>query len=428
MELKLKEWFRLIIKTFIDEVKIRSPDYQIFKTQWKKREDWWWYWFSVQKIDYSRIFYPIVDEVILPRYSNIIDEFYSEYSYFNWMVWVWDFWRINIWSMRERIIWDLFSRLIELYEITEINDEKIVLLMDEFEIFCDTREVTLSIQWELNWFTCTDDEVVLTPELRIRRYNNNEVTSNQENTSYHWTIWINEFYIEFIEPGHITDEEMKHTWALSFDNLRNRIEEIITVINIYKWWWVNLATLRVIPKTFCFSSLFWSSHPFQERPFWGINFTHNDSLEFPDFYNKYTSIDHRSLEIWVSRLYFSENRLKSIDAIIDSVIWLESLLLSSEKQETTLKFALRFSLFFSAEEREIKYKHAKRIYDIRSKIVHGSLKDNDTYKLEDWVVRSLHEISIIIKEDLRFLIKEIVRNWWEGKIKNPEFWESQYFN
>lgn len=428
MQNKLKEWFRVIIKTLIEELRIHSPYYQTFKTQWRKREDWWWEWFSVQTIDYSKIFYPILDEVILPKYSSILDEFYSEYSYFNWMVWIWDFWRINLWSMKGGIVWSLFTKLIELYEITEINDDRITLILEEFGKFCDTREVKLSIQWELNWFTSTDDEIFLTPQVKIRRYNDSEVTSNQENTSLYQTIWINEFCIEYMEVGYITNEEMSHKWILSYDNFRNKIEEIIAVINTYKWWWVNLAKVRVYPVTFCINSIFWSISPFQEKIFWNSSFNHEDSLEFPNFYNQYISANIWNMEIWISRLYFAENRLKDIDAIIDAVIWIESLLLSSEKSETTLKFSLRFSLFFSKEERETRYKHAKKIYDIRSKIVHGSIKDNDVYKLEDWVLRSLHEISIIIKKDLRFLIKEIIRRWWESKITNSEFWENQYFN
>ena len=375
--------------------------------------------------DYWRIVNHLQDEIITPKYQYLISDFYTEYPIFDWMVWFGNFWRLNLWVYKERIFLDLLLFLLDKHNIDSISENKIKESLNLFEKFCDTNEVSFSVQAELNGFQSIEDEIILSESLKIRRLTESEISQHYKEIESNGNLGINEFCIEYLTIWKLTNKEMTPLLTFSHETFNKIFEDVIVKLNVYKEWWTNQASLKIVPRDFCISGLLGTYYPFQERPFGNLSFSYEDALWFIEFYNIKVS-EWENLEIWITRLFYSENRLKPIDSIIDAVIWLESLLLAWEKNETTLKFSMRFALFFQKSDREIRYKHAKKIYDIRSKVVHWSLRPNNLYKF-DGIERSLNDISNIIKEDLRYIIKEIIRNWWTSSIRSNEFWEWKYF-
>jgi hypothetical protein len=80
------------------------------------------------------------------------------------------------------------------------------------------------------------------------------------------------------------------------------------------------------------------------------------------------------LEMACHRFVDSSRRLHWQDAILDSVIGLETILLAGikERGELSYRFALHYSTLYPRDERLAAFKTARDLYDLRSRISHGS--------------------------------------------------------
>lgn len=135
------------------------------------------------------------------------------------------------------------------------------------------------------------------------------------------------------------------------------------------------------------------------------------------------------LDIAISRLVDSESRHSNTDAIIDSVIGLEALLLSGSRADSlSFKFALNYALLASndSDARKNEYSFARGLYSLRSGLVHG---ENITNFKINGTKLSLASIVPIGQSMLRLMIKRMLEIDPSGdstKFWNRH-WEDIYF-
>jgi len=143
--------------------------------------------------------------------------------------------------------------------------------------------------------------------------------------------------------------------------------------------------------------------------------------------------NHSSLEVALSRLFDAENRPSSRDKLIDAVIGLEAILLSTNakqpyRQELRYRFSLNYSTFFNTPESKLEnFRKARSIYDLRSTIAHGgSFENNKTYSVGSQKLNPA-EIANEACSMLRMLIKWSLHSGESPMYLKEGFWENRIF-
>ena len=132
--------------------------------------------------------------------------------------------------------------------------------------------------------------------------------------------------------------------------------------------------------------------------------------EFKNFYKKTRRIrfsDCKFLNMAINRFNYAYERKREEDKLIDYMVAFEALFMK-ETQELRHRLSVRIARFLKGEydERKDLYSKFKRIYDIRSKIVHGnSITPKELKKL---AVESLSELISEVEEQLRKSIKTFI--------------------
>ena len=123
------------------------------------------------------------------------------------------------------------------------------------------------------------------------------------------------------------------------------------------------------------------------------------------------------------RLSLGIERKSLEDKLIDYMIGLEALYLPDGSAELSFRLSVRVAFLLSSKiERKNTYEFLKKIYDVRSSIVHGNKK----YKLNIEDIRKLEELlrkSVIlwIKDKNNFSITEKTNSGKEGKLNTMLF-------
>ncbi len=131
---------------------------------------------------------------------------------------------------------------------------------------------------------------------------------------------------------------------------------------------------------------------------------------------------HSTLEMASQRLVDSVRRTKARDGIVDAVIGLESILLANitEKTELRFRFSLRYASLFPKEGRGNEFRFARDLYDLRSKIAHGSRAD-ESEKINGELMR-LDNVAKLARSALRKTIGMFIAN-----SKQPDFMQQDYW-
>ena len=131
---------------------------------------------------------------------------------------------------------------------------------------------------------------------------------------------------------------------------------------------------------------------------------------FQKFWRIFKKIDLQTvsfLKMAIERFNFAYEKRSQEDKLIDYMISFESLFMK-ENLELRHRLSVRVSRFIKGEynERKELFSDFKKIYDIRSKIVHGeSINHKNLTKLK---VESLSELVSKVEEQLRVSIKKII--------------------
>jgi hypothetical protein len=132
--------------------------------------------------------------------------------------------------------------------------------------------------------------------------------------------------------------------------------------------------------------------------------------EFKNFYKiirDARNSDYKFLNMAINRFNYAYERKRQEDKLIDYMVAFEALFMK-ETQELRHRLSVRIAKFLKGkydERKELSSKF-KKIYDIRSKIVHGNtINPKNLEKLE---VESLNELISEVEEQLRVSIKKII--------------------
>lgn len=134
---------------------------------------------------------------------------------------------------------------------------------------------------------------------------------------------------------------------------------------------------------------------------------------------------HPDLEMACHRLLDSGRRIQWQDTILDSVIGLETILLAGikERSELSYRFALHYSTLYPKDERLAAFKTARDLYDLRSRISHGtSVKPKIRMGTEQLTPT---EAAARARTILRKTIMEFVPGGRKPAFKDTEYWLSK---
>jgi len=194
------------------------------------------------------------------------------------------------------------------------------------------------------------------------------------------------------------------------------LNDLITALRLFKRGGVSFNTYWVSPKgwaslsnlAFCESSM---SSP--KTSYGGGNYVLEEEPEieqFQKFWRTFKETDFQSvpfLKMTIERFNFAYEKRSQEDKLIDYMISFESLFMK-ETQELRHRLSVRVSCFLKGKysERKDLFSDFKKIYDIRSAIVHGE-SINHKY-LKKLKVESLSELVSKVEELLRESIKKFI--------------------
>lgn len=181
--------------------------------------------------------------------------------------------------------------------------------------------------------------------------------------------------------------------------------------------------IRIIPVRLVLGAAFGDMHHFSREslPLSRYDISPEETLALKE-YIQFFQVAHSTLQMATQRLVDAARRTKPEDAIVDSIIGLESILLYSpgDTSELRFRFSLNYSMLFPKEGRQEAFYLARQLYDLRSKIVHGDLlQKNIKIGAKE---RSVFEVATLAKSILRTTIVQFLST--DGK---PDFTKESYW-
>jgi Apea-like HEPN len=134
---------------------------------------------------------------------------------------------------------------------------------------------------------------------------------------------------------------------------------------------------------------------------------------------------HPDLEMACHRFVDSGRRIQWQDTILDSVMGLETILLAGikERSELSYRFALHYSMLYPKDERLAAFKTARDLYDLRSRISHGTSVKPKIRIGTDQLTPT--EAAARARTILRKTIMEFVPGGQKPAFKDTEYWLSK---
>ena len=152
-----------------------------------------------------------------------------------------------------------------------------------------------------------------------------------------------------------------------------------------------------------------------------MELTHGEIETFVTLYKKIISNQRAEVRIAATRLVDADNRISSVDSLLDAMIGLEALLNPSNNPELSFRVALNYASLRSSADRRNGYENIRAIYKTRSKIVHGDVKILSTK------AALIHEHAELAKQCLRYAINRFLfDDAFAGTTKLEDaFWEDR---
>jgi len=205
-------------------------------------------------------------------------------------------------------------------------------------------------------------------------------------------------------------------WWTHQEKAKECLNDLITALRLFKRGGVSFNTYRLYPKGWASrtNSVFWESHMGLSRTSYGgghyVLGGEPEIEQFQEFWRTFREIDFQSnpfLKMAISRFNFAYEKKNPEDKLVDYMISFESLFMK-ETQELSHRLSARISRFIKDDydERKKLYLDFKKIYGIRSKIVHG--ESISPKSLKQVKVESIHGLIQKTDELLRESIKEFI--------------------
>jgi hypothetical protein len=403
---------------------------------WGKRGEGLWHAEVVLRPDLSQVFMA-ADKQLNEAAQPFAESFLAHHPEYNGIVSFRRYVFVNFGRNITIIFRHAISHLWRQHESFELDASAVEWFVNEFEAFVDNPTVRFLFRCNLLNFNTSADSIDLPEGLRIRRMTPSEVTALYGGSMEALGslrprgLGLHEFCIEGETEEPKTFGDLKEEQPEK-DHVKALLDRAILCLRTFKEGCVGYDYVHLYPRTFCPLSLPIYTYGDINVPFSRYTL----SVEENGLLTQHASIvfanSEPSMEMACSRLADAENRIKPQDRLIDAVIGMESLLLaglSSEDRKGELKF--RFSLHYSTlfgtpEERHRAFRVAKHLYDLRSKVAHGSTLGDAMHSVGDEKL-TLPEAAKRASETLRFLVKYFLPSVKQAPYRKHEFWERAYF-
>jgi hypothetical protein len=144
-----------------------------------------------------------------------------------------------------------------------------------------------------------------------------------------------------------------------------------------------------------------------------------DDIEtLTDNYKRLIACEREEIRIAAARLMDAESRFSPVDALLDSVIGLETLLMPRDSGELSFRISLNYAMLGDSVSHRDRYEDMKKIQETRGKVVHGSLN------MKSSRAPLIFEHSELAKKCLRDVLKKFLSDpVLSGKRKlDSDFW------
>jgi len=337
-------------------------------------------------------------------------------------------WGTNLSYVVRSALGELWDR----HHTFDVTDGQVEQLVQELSDFVDNPTVRLRFRARLINFDMKHDSIQLADGLTIRRQTVKEINGFYGGPVGRigfrpQFIGIDEFIVEgeLDEPKVLGDRE---TSPRLWDRVNPKLESVNLALRTFKEGSVGYGYVDFVPVRFCpvpIPSLISGSE------FIPVGHYSLSETELGEFVSHAKLISHCSepaMRLACSRLADAEIRTRPQDRIVDAVIGMEALLLAGiqdGKSEIGFKFSLNYSMLFPIEQRRPAYRLARDLYNLRSRIAHGSRLDESKLKL-DGESLSLRSVGQRATTSLRKLISMFLN---DGTVHytSSEYWLDRYF-
>lgn len=399
---------------------------------WTKTGEGRWGSEEVLRPDVQRIFFA-ADKQLTEAGKPFAESFLARHPEYNGMVGL-RYCQTNLggditYSFRSAI-----EHLWRRYETFELVEDTVDSLVTEFESFVDKPTVRFLFRAELLNFQSSGDSSDLPEGLRIRRMTDKEVSAfhggppNVLDVMQSRAFGIQEFCVEgeTEEPKLFGDQKGDEPPAK--DPVKASLDKAILSLRTFKEGHVGYNYIHFYPVTFCPLTLPSVGYGDLYVPFGRYILKAEEFEALAEHAKMVFGVSEPSMEMACSRLADAETRTKPRDRLLDAVIGMEALLLAGHGGgELSFRFSLRYStLFGKPEERHRAFGMARNLYDLRSKISHGSTLRDRAFSVGDEELK-LPEAAKRACETLRHLIRHFLPTVSETPYRKHEFWERACF-
>ncbi len=172
-----------------------------------------------------------------------------------------------------------------------------------------------------------------------------------------------------------------------------------------------------------------SRFPFLENTVIGnkLVISKDEDKELISIFENISKNENKSFQIASNRLGFGLERRFDEDRLIDYMIGLESIYLPDGQDELTFRLSLRIAFLMGKDvaERKDIFRFIKKMYHLRSKLVHGKKYDltkDDVARIEEILRRSL---KMFLSDPIQFSLDQFDKN---GKLTKNGVLDNIFFN
>ena len=318
------------------------------------------------------------------------------------------------------------------------DDASVGAVVNEFAQFVESPTVRLRFQAQLLNFRMDADRLTLPDDVIIRRLSEEEVSVLDGGPLITLGFMRPRFSgpHEFAIEGEVeVVKQVGTSWASApsaLEMVKVRLAKAILCLRTFKTGHVGYDYIHFRPITFC--PLAMGSHGCGDQyvPFGSYHVSKEEEGPLHDYATKFFRVAEPAMELACSRLADAETRTRPQDRLVDAVIGMEALLLAGlgkedRKGELKYRFSLHYStLFDTAEKRHYAFRVAKKLYDLRSAIAHGSKLADDRHRVAEESL-TLAGAADRATESLRKIICRFLPEANDTPYKKSEFWERAYF-
>jgi Apea-like HEPN len=342
---------------------------------------------------------------------------------------------VNYGQLNQSFIFlQLLRYLWKLHKTFDLSENAIDKSVNEVEAFIDKSTVRLLFRSVLLNFHSQSSDLIELPEgLKIRRLSELEISDlhggSMESMLFQRRIHnIQEFCIEGeIEESKLVEPQEKNDELPNTDCVREKLDRAMLCLRTFKEGYVGYSLIQYFPVAFCPFPFGSYNHSDLYVPFGSYEINIEEITSLKEHAKLIFGINEEAMRMACSRLADAEHRTRAQDSIVDAVIGMEALLLSSindRQGELSFRFSLNYAMLFPHEQRQSAFKFARDIYGLRSKIAHGSFVGNEC-KIDGMKI-PITDVAKKAKEALREIILNFLKNK-DALYKNPEFWQRRYF-